>query len=388
MQMDNDYDKNGNLPYGIYRLTLEEFDRRFCSRNNDDSSRYFAHLFMRDIVEWAKQNDAVKIIVGGSFISKKENPDDLDLLIIFKDSNQIPKNNSFLDINDMHVDAQMLSMENEELLNVFMRIFSIDKFGNKKGIIEIEINPTSPLELQDDEYYEENELEHLYEYLLEQYLFRVIKKKGEGCKGLIVPIHGILSRAEWMPELTALASIEGWAVAPFIYGKRLPTILLINKRKKEIVQSFRSWISKIRMHYKGPISIVAHSFGTYIVAKYLEDGGDISDDINSIILCGSILNENYDWAAHINNGKVGAVMNVISQDDMYVKNMFNWSDPLYGSAGYNGFNCQHDFLTQIKSKILNHNNIIKDDVIINQWLPFLKVNRFSLKHHKLMKLKN
>ncbi|MGM8027324.1 DUF6932 family protein [Yersinia enterocolitica] len=69
---DYDYDKNGNLPYGIYRLTLEEFDRHFCSRNNDDSSRYFAHLFMSDIVEWAEQNDAVKIIIGGSFISKKK----------------------------------------------------------------------------------------------------------------------------------------------------------------------------------------------------------------------------------------------------------------------------------------------------------------------------
>lgn len=383
--MNNSFDTNGNLHPGIYRLTLEQFDDRFCSKTNDNSSRYNAHLFMEDIIEWATQNDAVKIIIGGSFISSKEKPEDLDLLIIFKTTDQIPKSKSFLDTNDMHVDAQMLSMENEELLNVFVKIFSIDKFGNKKGIVEIEINPTTPLELKSDEYYEENDLNPLYDYLLEQYLSRVIKQKGEDCKGLIIPIHGILTRAQWMPELTALASIEGWAVAPFIYGKRYPNILLIDYQKKAVIESFRSWISKIRAHYKGPISIIAHSFGTYIIAKYLQDGGDIANEINSIILCGSILNENYNWAEHIDNGKIGAIMNIISQDDIFVKNMPRWADSLFGSAGYNGFNCKHDFFTQVQSKILNHNNIIKEDVIINLWLPFLKMNRYSLKHHKLTK---
>lgn len=385
--MDINFDMYGNLPPNIHYMTLEDFKENFCSKKIGENSRYVASLAMSEIIEWAKDNDALKIIIGGSFVSNKERPNDIDLLIVFKKLSQIPKSDSFLDINGIHVDVQMISMENENLLNVFLKIFSIDKFGNKRGIVAIEVNGSAHIELKDESYFKKNGLNDLYEHLLQQYILRVIKKKGDECKGLIIPIHGVMSKAEWMPELTMLASIEGWAVAPFIYGKRLPTILLSNRQKKRVLESLRNWISNIRIHYKGPISVVAHSFGTYLIAKYIEDGGDVTSEINSIILCGSILNENYNWSEHIDNGKVGAVLNVISQDDMYVKWMPYWPDSLFGTAGYNGFNCRHDFFTQIKSKILNHNNIIRDDIITEQWLPFLRVNRFSLKHHKLKNIK-
>jgi len=180
------------------------------------------------------------------------------------------------------------------------------------------------------------------------------------------------------------ATLDDWVVAPFVYGYQKPGILINRKKQRDIVESFRQWIGKIKDNYDGPISVIAHSFGTFIVAKYLESAGVLSCRFESIILCGSILSDRFDWGKHFKMLQVGGVLNTISSSDEYVKFIpygclrFLLPDKLMGQAGRLGFSKKHPSLIQEESEILYHDNVIQKDVIKSIWLPFLNVNRNSI----------
>lgn len=210
-------------------------------------------------------------------------------------------------------------------------------------------------------------------------------------KGVVIPIHGIRTHADWMPHLSLLATTSGWAIAPYIYGYTGVSILRDETEKKKVVEGFRDWLTVVRSKFSGPISIISHSFGTYVLARYLRDAKDISVGFDAVVLCGSILNHDHDWSDHFESGKIGYLLNTISEKDEWVRFMpqegisLLANDVLFGSAGYRGFTKQHARLYEIRSSLLQHNNIFKTDVILSQWLPFLEMAKgsqykYSMKH--------
>jgi hypothetical protein len=131
------------------------------------------------------------------------------------------------------------------------------------------------------------------------------------------------------------------------------------------------------------ISIIAHSFGTYIIGAYLAGfEGDPPVQFESIILTGSILTEEYDWSKMEQTYSVGNVRNEMAPNDQWVKWMPNKSwlklDSLFGQAGINGFKSKSFLLEQHSTSIFDHNNVIKRDVILKSWLPYLKTNKGKL----------
>ncbi len=77
-----DFTEDGLLPPGIYRITWEEFEKRFV---------YFAHsdrrfrLFdkLRQLYQQAKQSSIVKrLLIGGSYITTKPEPNDFDCILV------------------------------------------------------------------------------------------------------------------------------------------------------------------------------------------------------------------------------------------------------------------------------------------------------------------
>lgn len=383
MNKKNIFDENGNLPYSIHRYTMKTFYEDFCSMEGGfDSNRSNGYFILKDIYKWAVENNAVKVIIGGSFVTNKDEPNDLDLIIIFDKASQIPKKPAPFTSDSLQVDIDAISMENEKFLDAYIKLFSTDKFGRRKGIVEIEINSVGELRFG-----ERLTGEELYETVLNSYSSRMVSKL-KNKKGLIIPIHGIKTHAEWLPELTLHATLDDWAVAPFVYGYQNSIILFNKNKQRDIVESFRQWIDKIKDNYDGPISIIAHSFGTFIVAKYLESAGVLSCEFESIILCGSIISEKFDWGKHFEMLKVGCVLNTISSSDEYVKFMpygclsFLSPNKLMGQAGRIGFSRKHPSLIQEKSEILYHNNVIQKDVIKSIWLPFLNVNRNSIEKRR------
>ena len=152
------------------------------------------------------------------------------------------------------------------------------------------------------------------------------------------------------------------------------------------MDAFRHWLFELQYQYCSTgtqISVVAHSFGTYLVGAYL-DGFEKTTPVpfNSVILTGSILNEKFDWGGCA-GGKVARIRNEIAPNDQWVKWMPDtpsaWVglDPLFGKAGTQGFSDTTEILVQHSNKIFDHNNVIEKDFITSQWMPYLNSNRYA-----------
>lgn len=86
-----EFDKNGNLPKGIHRLTLSEVGEIF---GTSSAKRKWLIGNLEKIIILAKSTGKLKrVIVWGSFISRKELPQDIDLLLIMEEDFNIDEVN-------------------------------------------------------------------------------------------------------------------------------------------------------------------------------------------------------------------------------------------------------------------------------------------------------
>jgi len=75
------YDENEFLPEGVWDCSLEELQTRFAAfRRSDRRLKLFAELekFLAEII---KTNWVKEIIIDGSFVTEKEEPNDLDIIL-------------------------------------------------------------------------------------------------------------------------------------------------------------------------------------------------------------------------------------------------------------------------------------------------------------------
>lgn len=86
------------------------------------------------------------------------------------------------------------------------------------------------------------------------------------------------------------------------------------------------------------VSIVAHSFGTYIVTKILENDDQIK--FHHIITCGSVADPNFPWGKYTN--RFSSIVNDCGKADWVVRlaGLLKWLGPIgrFGISGTHGFN--------------------------------------------------
>ena len=375
--------EEGLLVPGTHVVSVDEFLKTFCS----DSERKIGHYqeaarsdFYKpfsDIVEWAKEAGARSIIVGGSFISQKECPSDMDIVILFARSDQISKSNERYDANGVTLDVQLLAEDQDTIVAAYLELLATTRSKVPHGLIQIKFHSTV------ETLFRPKESSPDLEIVKVAYLGRRWSQQQKP-KGVIIPIHGIRTHAEsWLPHLCLSASASGWAIAPYIYGYREVTILANEKDKAGVVEGFRDWLIEVRRQYTGPISVIAHSFGSYVIGRYLMEANDIAEKFDAVILCASILNKDYNWRLTLDDAVVGRVLNTTSTNDEWVKFLPNGGvpmlakDPMFGNAGCVGFSAQHPRFQQIQSRLLSHNNVFKADVVLGKWLPFLEMAKGS-----------
>jgi len=383
-----DFTNEGKLPDGIHICSGEEFIDKFCT----DKIRENFVKPISDILDYAKDNGAVQIFIGGSFVTANKSPQDLDCVIVFNEDRYIPNNTEKVSIQGLKFDILFASLENTKIIDSYIKLFSTCKYGGKDiGLIQIDLyghNKTWEIR-----HYPSNEEFEIIKRTYNDRSLIDLKQK----KGILVSIHGLLSDAEWNKEIAPIASNQDWIFAPYIYKTNNPDLLFRPDKRNLVIDDFRSWIYELQERFEGRISIIAHSFGTFIIASYL-DGFDYEKEyppvvFNSIILTGSILNTDFDWEKY--RGKsIGCVYNMIAPNDEYVKYMpetdlkkyIGMSD-IFGIAGKVGFNTTTPILTQSKNKIFNHSNTIKRDIIESKWMPFLNANTNSYEREMFASLK-
>jgi hypothetical protein len=368
------FDSAGYLPDKTHQFTKQEFIEGFCdpARFLDSTCagrRLFAPAFSA-LCQWAEAAGARSVIVGGSFITKKPSPTDMDVLVVFAKRSDISSPSRGIGSDKAIIDIQCISEDEPELLQAFLQLIGADRRYIGRGLAQIKFHPSIPT----------LEKSHIQSRMMEiamlSYIHRNRSTRSDSSR-LVIPIHGIRSDAAWIPKFTFLASTQNWGVAPFVYGFESGTILGDEKRKAEIVDEFRLWLDEIRKTFNGTISVVAHSFGTYIIGRYLETAGSLLEQFGGIVLAGSILNTEFKWDEILENEAATMVLNTRSQSDEWVKWLpeggirFLAKDPLMGKAAVEGFKVNHDRLLERQSNLLTHSSMFESDVILRIWLPFL-----------------
>jgi pimeloyl-ACP methyl ester carboxylesterase len=114
---------------------------------------------------------------------------------------------------------------------------------------------------------------------------------------IVILIHGIRTSAWWGPRVAATFERKtGARVIPLKYGYfdalRLWCPLRICRNGP--IERLRREIEGIReRHRESRLIVFAHSYGTYALSKILLENPYFT--FNRVILCGSIIPENFDW---------------------------------------------------------------------------------------------
>jgi hypothetical protein len=112
------------------------------------------------------------------------------------------------------------------------------------------------------------------------------------------------------------------------------------------------------------ISIVAHSFGTYIVSQILSEETDIQ--IHRLQLCGSIISLKYRWDKVVSR-ITGKVVNDAGTSDYWpvMASLLSWG---YGASGVFGFKT-----ISVKDRYhdCGHSDFFSDEHMSKYWVPLL-----------------
>jgi hypothetical protein len=160
---------------------------------------------------------------------------------------------------------------------------------------------------------------------------------------VLITVHGIRTFGQWQDRLKKLvtAANPNVEVKEYGYGYFSVVAFLIPVVRWLAVISFRRRLKLLlKTHPRAPVSIVAHSFGTHIVARALQSmkPGELPE-IPVVILAGSVLKSNFDWTRLLNSGKLKRVINDCGIDDniLLLSQMCVLLTGMAGRVGFYGF---------------------------------------------------
>jgi pimeloyl-ACP methyl ester carboxylesterase len=215
--------------------------------------------------------------------------------------------------------------------------------------------------------------------------------------GWVIAIHGIRTHGAWQEQLQWLIDHEYRVSVPFRnwkYGK-ITSAALIPSRQRALVRRFVDDVREAEGDLAGvfagarvpPADVVAHSFGTWIVAHALQEEPELR--LGRLVLVGSIVRPNWDWDTPLDRGQIQAVLNYCGDRDLPVK-VAEWGIPDSGPSGVHGFPSTDPRLFNVIRPGGQHSTAFEKGLLVPTfeavWQPFL-ADRFEdadLKDHRLM----
>lgn len=141
------FNKDGNLPEGIYLAGEEEFLDRFTT---DSSRRKWLGQRLKEIFTLAKLTENLKrIFVWGSFVSNKESPNDIDMLLLMAEDFQLENAPEECRISfdytmarvRFHVDIFWSKASiSEDTLSLWLDTYQTAKDFRRRGIVEVKLS--------------------------------------------------------------------------------------------------------------------------------------------------------------------------------------------------------------------------------------------------------
>lgn len=206
-------------------------------------------------------------------------------------------------------------------------------------------------------------------------------------RGVIFGLHGIRTHAGWHRTLYEVLGNYAWQVRTerWTFGHFSIVKFLSPWARTAKVQWFREVYldekkdRRVQLSERSEPSIVAHSFGTYILGNAMLKYDWLKFD--KIILCGSILPVDFPWDKLIERGQVASVRNEYGVQDFWVKRVRLFV-PDTGPSGYKSFACEHERFHQERFSY-SHSEYFSSGHMEEKWIPFLESQIAPLKPNNL-----
>ncbi len=175
---------------------------------------------------------------------------------------------------------------------------------------------------------------------------------------IVFVIHGIRDEGFWTERIGVriqeLAARQGSKVAleTSSYGYFPMLSFLVPGARQEKVEWLMDRYTEALARYPNAgnqVSFVGHSHGTYLLKKALEDYPAMK--VGRVVLAGSVIRKDHDWAPLLQSGRVGGVLNLVASSDWVVAWLPNALEKLglqdVGGAGHYGFQPHHPGLLEL-----------------------------------------
>jgi pimeloyl-ACP methyl ester carboxylesterase len=196
---------------------------------------------------------------------------------------------------------------------------------------------------------------------------------------VIVMVHGIRDVGAWQRTVSNALQAPKTEVIQFRFGlypaiRFLFPFNLSGTAVRKVVEKFRD----VKAEYpNAKISVIAHSFGTYVVLKALEQDPNLR--LWKMVFCGSVANDQIRWVRFKNRIGDGVrptrdfVVNDCGTGDFWpvFGAAFGWH---YGMAGATGFSEEmvlNRFHQGTNRKAGHHSLYFNPDFVKKYWKPFL-----------------
>lgn len=185
-------------------------------------------------------------------------------------------------------------------------------------------------------------------------------------KQVLILLHGIRTAGVWQESIRQMFDGTGVEVIPIGYGYFDVFRFLIPGLREGPVMQVASQIQSVkRDNTEASISIIAHSFGTYILSKLLYPDQGLR--FKKIVLCGSIISGSYAWENVQGRPSRNFILNDVGTRDVWpaFAETFTWG---YGSSGTFGFK---NHALQDRFHDLTHSDFFEELWVKKYWISFI-----------------
>jgi hypothetical protein len=186
---------------------------------------------------------------------------------------------------------------------------------------------------------------------------------------LVILVHGINTNAQWFPIVKDSLEAAGFVAVPAGYGIYgvVRFLVPIDLLRRAAINRVSEKIRLARNYYKPKlISVIAHSFGTYVVARIIAETFDI--ELNRVIFCGSVVRDDFPFQENHHRFKP-LLYNEIGGRDYWpiVASAVTWG---YGAVGADGF--QSPVVNDRWHKDFRHSDFMTKEFCEKFYIPSLR----------------
>jgi len=185
----------------------------------------------------------------------------------------------------------------------------------------------------------------------------------------VMSLHGIRTRGVWQKDLVPVLARYGFIPYALDYGSFSIFKFASRRARDHRLDWLRKEYERVtaEARVQRP-SVIAHSFGTYLVAALLTKYPAVRFD--KVIFAGSIVGRNFDWPSILGTGQVNIVRNDFGALDRWPR-MARYVVRDSGASGTEGFLKTHPALISQRFPQHGHSDYFHRTHFTQYWIPAL-----------------